>query len=154
MANHIRTPTLSPTLSLPFSVSLSLCLCLSLMFECCSFRRSRYSPFGVLFLVSGQMLSVSQLGQQLRLLAAFVGVVSGGLAAQVILYHVIYLLMTRHNPLRLTWGVLQSLMVAFGTASRWDFYGMSFTSTRDFWNCAQWINWPVSRDGCSICSMQ
>ena len=80
---------------------------------------SRYSPVGIASIVMGKLLEVedfSTLFEQIGLYMATV--ILGLLIHGCITLPLLFLLLTRSNPLRLARDTVQALLTAFGTSSR------------------------------------
>ncbi|XP_067675085.1 excitatory amino acid transporter-like isoform X2 [Haliotis asinina] len=82
-----------------------------------------YSPVGILFLTMSKILAVDDLlttGRQLGMYM-ITNLVGYAVHSSVVL-PVIYAALTRRNPYRITRGILQALVTAVGTNSRFDTY--------------------------------
>lgn len=83
-------------------------------------RFCRYSPVGIMFLITGKILDLDDPGAVGRRLGMYmVTVLTGLIIHAVITLPLIYFLFTRKNPLLLFKGVLQAWVTALGTASRY-----------------------------------
>lgn len=77
------------------------------------------SPVGVLFLVASKMLDMKDLGEMVGQIGYYtLTVFSGVLAHGFIVLPLIYMIMTRKNPITFIGNMGQALATAFGTASR------------------------------------
>ncbi|RUS81617.1 hypothetical protein EGW08_010630, partial [Elysia chlorotica] len=77
-----------------------------------------YSPIGILFLITGKILELedpAKVGAQLGMY--MVTILLGLCIHTVILLPSIYFVLTRKNPFRIMWGVVQAWVTALGTAS-------------------------------------
>lgn len=81
----------------------------------------RYFPFGIVFLIAGKILEMedpSVIGQKLGLYA--ITVVSGLVIHGLILLPLLFVLITRKNPYAFIQGILQALLIALATSSRYE----------------------------------
>ena len=79
---------------------------------------SRISPVGISSVICAKILSVSNLGLVMSQLAMFIiTVVSGIFLYQFTILPLIYFVLVQKNPFRFWWGMFQSWMTAFATAS-------------------------------------
>eukprot|EP00923_Selenidium_pygospionis_P046434 GHVN01080047.1.p1 GENE.GHVN01080047.1~~GHVN01080047.1.p1 ORF type:complete len:522 (+),score=60.26 GHVN01080047.1:98-1663(+) len=77
-----------------------------------------YSPIGIFFLVSGEILSMVDVAESFSQLAAYMATVMLGLAIHFFgVLPLLYWALTRKNPFTFLYGVIQALLTAFGTAS-------------------------------------
>ncbi|KAL8559483.1 hypothetical protein ACOMHN_037147 [Nucella lapillus] len=77
-----------------------------------------YSPIGIMFLITGKILSLddpAKVGQMLGMY--MVTVLTGLIIHAVVVLPLIYFVITRKNPLRIFLGILQAWVTALGTAS-------------------------------------
>ncbi|XP_076444963.1 excitatory amino acid transporter-like [Babylonia areolata] len=77
-----------------------------------------YSPIGIMFLITGKILSLdnpAKVGQMLGMY--MVTVLTGLIIHAVLILPLIYFVITRKNPLRVFLGILQAWVTALGTAS-------------------------------------
>lgn len=77
-----------------------------------------YSPIGIMFLITGKILSLddpAKVGQMLGMY--MVTVLTGLIIHAVVILPLIYFVITRKNPLRVFLGILQAWVTALGTAS-------------------------------------
>ena len=76
------------------------------------------SPLGISSVICAKILGVAQLGLVMSQLAMFIiTVVFGIFLYQFTVLQLIYLVFVRKNPFRFYWGMFQSWMTAFATAS-------------------------------------
>jgi len=76
------------------------------------------SPVGISSVICAKILSVSNLGLVMSQLAMFIiTVVSGIFLYQFTILPLIYFVLVQKNPFRFWWGMFQSWMTAFATAS-------------------------------------
>lgn len=81
----------------------------------------RYFPFGIVFLIAGKILEMedpSVIGQKLGLYA--ITVVSGLAIHGLFLLPLLFVLITRKNPFAFIQGILQALLIALATSSRYE----------------------------------
>ena len=79
---------------------------------------SRISPLGISSVICAKILSVPNLGLVMSQLAMFIiTVVFGIFLYQFTVLQLIYLAIVRKNPFKFWWGMFQSWMTAFATAS-------------------------------------
>ncbi|XP_048240289.1 excitatory amino acid transporter 3-like [Haliotis rufescens] len=78
-----------------------------------------FSPIGVLSLITGKILSVSDLAGMVHHLGMFLATCITGLFVQsVVIIPLIYLILTRKNPFRVSLGIVHVFVTALGTNSR------------------------------------
>ncbi|CAG5128404.1 unnamed protein product, partial [Candidula unifasciata] len=78
-----------------------------------------YSPVGIMFLIAGKIVELkdpAKVGQQLGMY--MITVLLGLTIHTLVLLPGIYFVLTRKNPFRIMWGVIQAWVTAIGTASR------------------------------------
>ena len=79
----------------------------------------RYSPIGIASIVAGKLAEVDDIWTVVEEIGVYFATVLLGLFIHgVIVLPLIYLVLTRSNPLKLVKAVLQALLTAFGTSSR------------------------------------
>ena len=79
----------------------------------------RYSPVGIASIIAGKLLEVNSLADVIQELGLYVVCVLLGLFIHgCIILPIMYSILAWSNPLKLIRGVLQALLVAFGTSSR------------------------------------
>lgn len=81
----------------------------------------RYFPFGIVFLIAGKILEMgdpSVIGQKLGLYA--ITVVSGLVIHGLVLLPLLFMLITKKNPFAFIQGILQALLIALATSSRYE----------------------------------
>ena len=79
----------------------------------------RFSPIGIASIIAGKLMEVDDIGTLFADLGFYMLTVLLGLFIHgVFTLPLIYLVITRRNPLKLVKGVLQALLVAFGISSR------------------------------------
>ncbi|XP_071113345.1 excitatory amino acid transporter 1-like [Haliotis cracherodii] len=77
-----------------------------------------FSPIGVLSLITGKILSVSDLAGMVHHLGMFFATCITGLFVQtVVIIPLIYLILTRKNPFMVSMGIVHALVTALGTNS-------------------------------------
>jgi solute carrier family 1 (high affinity glutamate transporter) protein 1/solute carrier family 1 (high affinity glutamate transporter) protein 3 len=80
---------------------------------------NRYSPIGILFLVAAEIIEMEDPMKELEQLGLYILTVLAGLAIHgLIIIPLLYLVITRRNPFKYLYNVLQALITALGTASR------------------------------------
>uniref|UniRef100_A0A8C3HUZ4 Amino acid transporter n=1 Tax=Chrysemys picta bellii TaxID=8478 RepID=A0A8C3HUZ4_CHRPI len=80
-----------------------------------------YFPFGIVFLIAGKILEMEDpavIGKKLGLYA--ITVVTGLVIHGLILLPLLFALITRKNPFAFIRGILQALLIALATSSRYD----------------------------------
>lgn len=85
--------------------------------------RRRYAPIGILFLIAGKIVEMddlTQMGGQLGMYT--ITVIIGLLIHGMIILPTLYFAITRQNPFIFIAGLLQALVTALGTSSRWAFF--------------------------------
>uniref|UniRef100_A0A914W0C4 Amino acid transporter n=1 Tax=Plectus sambesii TaxID=2011161 RepID=A0A914W0C4_9BILA len=76
------------------------------------------SPIGILFLIAGEVVKMDNLVEELRKLGMYMLTVLGGLFIHAcVTLPVLLLVLAGRNPLKYTYGMLQAILTAFGTAS-------------------------------------
>ncbi len=80
----------------------------------------RYSPIGIASIIAGKLAEVDDFGVLVAEVGLYVVTVMTGLLIHgCIVLPLLYLIMTRKNPLKVVRAVLQALLTAFGTSSRY-----------------------------------
>ncbi|CAM6002409.1 unnamed protein product [Sphagnum balticum] len=78
-----------------------------------------YAPFGIMFLVTGKILDIEDIGKTASKLGLYmVTVIVGLLIHCFITLCGIYFAITRKNPYKFYYGCLQAVITGFGTSSR------------------------------------
>lgn len=82
----------------------------------------RYSPFGIMCLIAGKILSLENLATTAEQLGMYmVTVITGLLIHACITLSLMFWVITRRNPATFFKGLLPAWITAIGTASRWDY---------------------------------
>ncbi|XP_022306003.2 excitatory amino acid transporter 3-like [Crassostrea virginica] len=77
-----------------------------------------YSPFGIIFLIAAKLVAMENPGEMFTQLGYYMLTVLVGLAIHTfIILPLVYLVITRKNPYKFMYGMLQALLTAWGTAS-------------------------------------
>ena len=85
-----------------------------------SFIFLRYAPVGILFLIAGKIVEMGDIGQIGGQLAMYtLCVISGLLVHSLLVLPLLYFLATHRNPYVFIGGLLQALLTALGTSSRY-----------------------------------
>ena len=80
----------------------------------------RYSPVGIASIIAGKLLEVEDFAALIQQIGLYmVTVLLGLLIHGCILLPLLYLVLTRSNPLKLLRAIAQALLTAFGTSSRY-----------------------------------
>lgn len=78
-----------------------------------------YAPFGILFLVTGKILEINDIGTTAKKLGLYMITVIVGLMIHCFITLCgIYFAVTRKNPYKFYYGCLQAIITGFGTSSR------------------------------------
>ena len=81
---------------------------------------SRYSPVGIASIIAGKLLEVEDFSALIQQIGLYmVTVLLGLLIHGCILLPLLYMVLTRSNPLKLLRAIVQALLTAFGTSSRY-----------------------------------
>ena len=89
------------------------------MSEIQDFHHCRYSPIGIMFLITGKILSLDDPAKVGEMLGMYmVTVLTGLILHAAVILPLIYFVIVRKNPLRVFVGILQAFVTALGTASR------------------------------------
>jgi len=89
---------------------------------------TRYAPVGILFLIAGKIVEmddIASMGGQLGMYT--ITVISGLMVHAILVLPTLYFLVTRKNPFVFIGGLLQALITALGTSSRWVPSGLQHT---------------------------
>lgn len=82
-------------------------------------RLCRYSPFGIMCLIAGKIMSLPDLTKTAQQLGMYMVTVIVGLVIHACgTLSILYLVITRKNPAVFFKGMLQAWITALGTASR------------------------------------
>ncbi|XP_048240286.1 excitatory amino acid transporter-like [Haliotis rufescens] len=77
-----------------------------------------YSPFGILFLIMGQIMSTTDMTETGQTLAIYIATELAGLAIHsLVVLPGLYFILTRKNPFAIYLKIVQALLTAFATAS-------------------------------------
>lgn len=80
----------------------------------------RYSPVGIASIIAGKLLEVEDFSALIQQIGLYmVTVLLGLLIHGCILLPLLYTVLTRSNPLKLLRAIVQALLTAFGTSSRY-----------------------------------
>jgi len=79
----------------------------------------RYSPFGIMCLITGKILDIKDLGRTAQQLGLYMITIITGLVVHAVgTLSILYFVITRKNPAVFFKGMLQAWVTALGTASR------------------------------------
>ncbi|XP_013412720.1 excitatory amino acid transporter 1 [Lingula anatina] len=77
-----------------------------------------YSPIGIMFLIASKVVEMEDIGQVLEQVGFYTITVLSGLAIHaIVVLPLIYFIMTRKNPFKFIYGVMQAMVTALGTSS-------------------------------------
>ena len=80
----------------------------------------RYSPFGIMCLITGKILDIKDLGRTAQQLGLYMITIITGLVVHAVgTLSILYFVVTRKNPAVFFNGMLQAWVTALGTASRY-----------------------------------
>ncbi len=80
----------------------------------------RYSPVGITFLIGAQIAEMGDPEKELKRLLGYMLTVLLGLGIHAfIILPIMLLVLARRNPLKYVYGMLQALLTALGTSSRY-----------------------------------
>lgn len=91
----------------------------------------RYAPIGILFLIAGkiiEMKDLAQIGGQLGMYT--VCVIVGLLVHGLFILPLLFFLITWRNPYTFIGGLIQALVTALGTSSRWLEHSLHYSQHR------------------------
>lgn len=81
---------------------------------------TRYSPIGIVFLIAAKLVAMENPGEMFTQLGYYMLTVLVGLAIHAfVVLPLVYFVIVRKNPFRFMYGMLQALLTAWGTASRY-----------------------------------
>lgn len=104
---------------------------LNILLSCIDPLFGRYSPIGIMFLVCGKILDIEDPGVMMERLGLYMLTVILGLFIHAfITLSLVYFAATRKNPFIILRGVLQALVTAFGTGSRYHYSCLLFTGLK------------------------
>lgn len=87
----------------------------------CIYFTPRYFPFGIVFLIAGKILEMddpSAIGKKLGFYA--ITVVCGLVVHGLFILPMMYFFITKKNPIVFIRGILQALLIALATSSRYN----------------------------------
>jgi len=88
----------------------------------------RYSPFGIMCLITGKILDIGDLGRTAQQLGLYmVTIITGLLIHAIGTLPILYFAITRKNPAVFFKGMLQAWVTALGTASRFLYFSLSMS---------------------------